>query len=122
MPQRTPPESPGFDEIGFSCSLHFELGHGGKEKNKCMTALKTTVTTAPAREFVSILIDGNARTGKIRKGGRETGRQVLGASGRDALNENGKLLIHSRRQQSSSAENFFCAYNGICISDIAADG
>ena len=47
----------------------------------------------PAREHVFVLTDANARTGKRGERGGETDSKVLGAYGRDVLNENGKLLL-----------------------------
>ena len=44
-----------------------------------MAALKSTVPSVPAREYVFVLTDANAK--------------VLGAYGRDVLNENGKLVL-----------------------------
>ena len=63
------------------------------EKAKYMTALDSTVKPVPSREHVFILTDANARTGKRGEGGGETDSKVLGAYGRDMLNENGKLLL-----------------------------
>ena len=47
----------------------------------------------PAREYVFVLKDANARTGKRVEGGGATDSKVLGACDRDKLNENGKLLL-----------------------------
>ena len=63
------------------------------QKAKYMAALNCTVGSVPAREYVLVLTDANARTGKRGEGGGETDRKVLGAYGRDKLNENGKLLL-----------------------------
>ena len=57
-----------------------------------MAALNCTVASVPAREYVFVLTDANARTGKRGKGG-EADSKVLGAYGRDKLNENGKILL-----------------------------
>ena len=46
-----------------------------------------------AREYVFVLTDANARTGKGDEGGGEADSKVLGAYGRDVLNENGQLLL-----------------------------
>ena len=46
-----------------------------------------------AREYVFVLTDVNARTGKRGEGGGEAGTKVLGAYDRDVLNECGKLLL-----------------------------
>ena len=58
-----------------------------------MAALNSTVASVPAREYVFVLTGANAGTGKIGEGGVEAGNKVLGAYGRDVLNENGKLLL-----------------------------
>ena len=58
-----------------------------------MAALNCTVASVPAREYVFVLTDTNARTGKRGEGGGETDTKVLGAYGRDKLNKNGKLLL-----------------------------
>ena len=63
------------------------------QKDKYMAALKCTVASIPAREYVSVLTDENARTAKRGEDGGEADRKVLGAYGRDKLNENGKLLL-----------------------------
>ena len=57
-----------------------------------MAALKYTVASVPAREYVFVLTDANARTGKRGEGG-EVDSKVLGEYGRDKLNENGKLQL-----------------------------
>ena len=59
-----------------------------------MAALISTVApVVPAWEYDVVLTDANARTGKTVAGGGEAGSKVLGAYGRDVLNENGKLLL-----------------------------
>ena len=63
------------------------------QKTKYMAALNCTVTSVPAREYVFVLSDVNARTGKRDEGGGEAHSKVLGAHGRDKLNENGKKLL-----------------------------
>ena len=63
------------------------------QRAKYMTAFNCTVASVPAREYVFVLTDANARTGKRGEGGGETNSKVLGAYGRDKLNENGKLLL-----------------------------
>ena len=63
------------------------------QKAKFMAALNCTVASVPAREYVFVLADANARTGKRGEGGGEADSKVLGTYGRDKLNENGKLLL-----------------------------
>ena len=62
-------------------------------KAKYMAALNCTVALVPAREYVLVSTDANARTGKRGESGGEADSKVLGANGRDKLNENGKLLL-----------------------------
>ena len=77
------------------------------QKAKYMAALNSTVASVPAREYVFVLTDANARTGKTGEGGGEADSKVLGAYGRDKLNENGKLYLGfaDRSQQARSSEH-----------------
>ena len=73
-----------------------------------MAALNSTVALVPAREYVFVLTHVNAKTGKRGEGGGEAGSKVLGAYGRDVLNEDGKLLLgFARRQQARYSESLF---------------
>ena len=65
------------------------------QKAKYMTALNCTVASLLAREYVFVLTDANARTGKRGEGGGEADSKVLGAYGRDESSENGKQLLSS---------------------------
>ena len=79
------------------------------QKAKYMAALDCTVAPVPAREYVFVLTDANARTGKRGEGGREADSKVLGAYGRDKLNENGKLLLGFVEDNKLALLNtFFC--------------
>ena len=53
------------------------------QKAKYMAALNCTVASVPARQYVSVLTDGKARTGTKGEGGGETDSKVLGAYDRD---------------------------------------
>ena len=61
------------------------------QKAKHMAALNCTVASVPTRD-IFVLTDANAWEGKRGEGGGEADTKVLGAYGRDKLNENGKLL------------------------------
>ena len=63
------------------------------QKAKHMAAFNNTVTSVPAREYTFVFNDANAGTGKRGEGGGEADIKMLGAYGRDVLNENGKLLL-----------------------------
>ena len=73
------------------------------------TALNCTVASVPAREYVFVLTDANARTGKRGEGGGEADSKVLGAYSREKLNENGKLLLGFAEDNKLTLLNtFFC--------------
>ena len=57
------------------------------QKTKYVEALNCTVASVAAREYVFVLTDTNARTGKRGEGGGEADSKVLGAYGRDKLNK-----------------------------------
>ena len=79
------------------------------QKVKYMAALNCTVASVPAREYVFFLTDTNARTGKRGEGGGDTDSKVLGAYGRDKLNQNGKLLLGFAEDNKLAPLNtFFC--------------
>ena len=79
------------------------------QKTKYMAALNCTVVSVPAREYVFVLTDANARTGKKGEGGGKTDSKVLGAYGQDKLNENGKLLLGFAEDNKLALLNtFFC--------------
>ena len=79
------------------------------QKAKYMAALNCTVASMPTREYVFVLTDANARTGKRGQCGGEADSKVLGAYGRDMLNENGKLLLGFTDDNKLAPLNtFFC--------------
>ena len=80
------------------------------QKVKYMAALSCTLASMPAREYVFVLTYASARTGKSGEGGGEADSKVLGAYGRDKLNENGKLLLLSFAEDNKLAllNTFFC--------------
>ena len=94
------------------------------QKAKYMAALNCTVASVPARAYVFVLTDANARTGKKGEGGGETDSKVLGACGRDMLNENGKLLLGFADDNKLALLNtFFCTPKvecPICFKEPAA--
>ena len=61
------------------------------QKAKYIASLNCTVASVPAREYVVVLTDMNAKTAKRGEGGGEADSKVLGAYDRD--NENGILLL-----------------------------
>ena len=76
---------------------------------KHMAALNCTAASVRAREYVFILTYANAGIGKRGEGGREADSKVLGAYGRDMLNEDGKLLLDFAEDNKLALRNtFFC--------------
>ena len=85
------------------------------QKVKYMAALNSTVASVPAREYVFLLTDANARTGKRGEGGEEAGRKGFGAYGQDMLNENDKLLLGLAEFNKLALPNtFFCTPETPC--------
>ena len=79
------------------------------QKANYMAALNCTVASVPAREYVFVSAVANTRTGKRGEGGGVTDSKVLGAYGRDVLNENGKLLLGCAEDSKLALLNtFFC--------------
>ena len=71
------------------------------EKAKYMAPFNCTVASVPARDY--------ARTGTRGEGVGEVDSKVLGAYGRYVLNENGKLLLGSRKDNKLALlDTFFC--------------
>ena len=63
------------------------------QEAKTMAALSSTVASIPAREYVFVLTEANARTGKISEGGGEEDIKILGADDRDVLKKKHNLLL-----------------------------
>ena len=86
------------------------------KKTKYMAALNCIAASVPAREYVFVLTDANATTGNRGEGGGEADSKVLGAYGRNVLNENGKLLLGFAEDNKLALINtFFCTpKSGVC--------
>ena len=63
------------------------------QKAKDMEVLNYAVVSVPAREYVIILTDANARARKRGEVGEETDSKVLGSYNRHKVKETGKLLL-----------------------------
>ena len=70
-----------------------------------MAALNCTVASVPAREYIFVLTDANARTGKRGEGGGETDSKVL-VWPRQAQRKRQTTAGFRRRQQARSSEHF----------------
>ena len=79
------------------------------KKNAFWTALESVVKEVSEHEQLFVLMDANARTG--RRGGRKLGSEeckVLGAYGRNTLNDNGaRLLSFSANHELAFLDSFF---------------
>ena len=85
------------------------------QKVKYMASFNCIVASVPAWEYVFVLTDANARTGKRGKGGGEADNKVLGAYGRDVLNENDKLLLgFAEDNELAPLNTFFCTPKVAC--------
>ena len=65
-----------------------------RNKHAFWTSLDIAVKEVPKHEQLFVLMDANARTGRREKG--QVGskdRKIIGAYGRDTLNDNGELLL-----------------------------
>ena len=71
-----------------------------------MATLYSTVALVPAREYVFVLTDANARTGKISEESGEAGSKVLGAYA-GAQRKRQTTAGFRMRQQARSSEHFF---------------
>ena len=70
------------------------LGKSTSENDYFWSSLDEVVKGVPSRDHLLVLMDANARTGM--RGIGWTDSKVLGAYGRDELNDNGeRLLIHA---------------------------
>ena len=68
--------------------------HDASKKHAFWTTLDRAVKDAPRHEQLFVLMDANARTGRREKGGvGSKDNKILGAYGRDILNDNGELLL-----------------------------
>ena len=74
-----------------------------------MAALNSTVPSVPAREYVFVLKHEDVRTGKRGEGSGEAGCKVLGAYGRDVLNQNDKPLLGFAEDNTLALLNVFFA-------------
>ena len=80
-----------------------------RKKNAFWTALEKVVKEVPEHEQLFVLMDANARTGR-RRGGKLGSEEckVLGAYGRDNLNDNGeRLLLFSANHELALLNTFF---------------
>ena len=79
-----------------------------KNKHAFWTSLDRVVEEVPKHEQLFVLMDANARTGRRKKGqvGSKDSK-ILGAYGRDTLNDNGELLLSFANNHDLARVNTF---------------
>ena len=77
-------------------------------KHAFWTSLDRVVEEVPKHEQLFVLMDANARTGRREKGqvGSKDSK-ILGAYGRDTLNDNGELLLSFANDHDLALVNTF---------------
>ena len=77
-------------------------------KHAFWTSLDRVVEEVPKHEQLFVLMDANARTGRREKGqvGSKDSK-ILGAYGRDTLNDNGELLLSFANHHDLALVNTF---------------
>ena len=81
--------------------------HNANNKHTFLTTLNRAVEEVPRHEQLLVL-DANARTGRREKGGvGSKDNKILGAYGRDTLNDNGELLLSFANNHGLAIVNTF---------------
>ena len=82
--------------------------HDASKKHAFWTTLDRAVKDVPRHEQLFVLMDANARTGRREKGGvGSKDNKILGAFGRDILNDNGELLLSFANNHDLAIVNTF---------------
>ena len=85
-----------------------EIQNANNNKHAFWTSLDRVVEEVPKHEQLFVLMDANARTGRREKGqvGSKDSK-ILGAYGRDTLNDNGELLLSFANNHDLALVNTF---------------
>ena len=82
--------------------------HNASNKHAFWTTFDRAVKEVPRHEPLFVLMDANARTGRREKGGvGSKDNKILGAYGRDTLNDNGDLLLSFANNHDLAIVNTF---------------
>ena len=82
--------------------------HNASNKHAFWTTLNRAVKEVPTHEQLFVLMDANARTWRREKGGvGSKDSKILGAYGRDTLNDNGELLLSFANNHDLALVNTF---------------
>ena len=96
--------------VSFAVGYAPTLGSLAREKDHFWNALDSVVTGVPSGDHLFILMDTNARTGKRQSGCADS--KVLGAYGRDELNDNGERpLLHAADNKLALLNTFVATPN-----------
>ena len=85
------------------------LGSLTRETDHFSNALDSVVTGVPSGDHLFVLMDANSQTGKRQSGFADS--KVLGAYGRDELNDNGERLLHAADNKLALLNTFFATPN-----------
>ena len=82
--------------------------HDASKKHAFWTTLDAAVKNVPRHEQLFVLMNANARTGRREKrGAGSENNKILGAYGRDILNDNGELLLSFANNHGLAIVNTF---------------
>ena len=91
--------------------------HNASNRHAFWTTLDRAVKEVPRLEQLFVLMDANARTGRREEGegrGRKQDSKILGAYGRDTLNDDGELLLSfANNHRLAYCEHVFSTPNGL---------
>jgi len=103
-----------FETTDECAAINFVVAYAPTEASKAVEpkrvfweTLGDLVDRVPRKEYLFVLMDANARTGMREGGGGDSGNKVLGAYGRDELNENGRRLLTFAANNNLALTNTF---------------
>ena len=102
-----------FEMLGQHQAVNFVVGYApiepsdSEKKRAFWHRLDSMVQPIPKKECLFVLMYANARIGENIEGERTEDDGVLGAYGRDELNDNGKLLLNFATDNKLAVTNTF---------------
>ena len=103
-----------FETTDECAAINFVAAYAPTEASKAVEpkrvfweTLGDLVDRVLRKEYLFVLMDANARTGMREGGGGDSGNKVLGAYGRDELNENGRHLLTFAANNNLALTNTF---------------
>ena len=95
--------------VSFVVGYAPTLGSRTRETDHFWNALDSVVTGVPSGDHLFVLVDANSETGKRQSGCAES--KVLGAYGRDELNDNEERLLYAADNKLALLNTFFATPN-----------